>query len=88
MKLKNRNLYKKAFRAEFFLGAQKKISDINRVEEFKEDIMLDHRTETFMAVCNVMNYQGGGRAVTYYPAGSYPAYPVFGKGIWLPSFYL
>ena len=57
MKLKNRNLYKKAFRAEFFLGAQKKISDINRVEEFKEDIMLDHRTETFMAVCNVMNYR-------------------------------
>ena len=50
MKLKNRNLYKKAFRAEFFLIAQKKLSDINRVEEFKENIMLDHRTETFMAV--------------------------------------
>ena len=46
MKLKNRNLYKKAFRAEFFLIAQEKLSDINRVEEFKENIMLDHRTET------------------------------------------
>ena len=57
MKLKNRNLYKKAFRAEFFLIAQKKLSDINRVEEFKENIMLDHRTETFMAVCSVMNYR-------------------------------
>ena len=34
MKLKNRNLYKKAFRAEFFLIAQEKLSDINRVEEF------------------------------------------------------
>ena len=42
MKLKNRNLYKKAFRAEFFLIAQEKLSDINRVEEFKEDIMLDN----------------------------------------------
>ena len=57
MKLKNRNLYKKAFRAEFFLIAQEKLSDINRVEEFKENIMLDHRTETFMAVCSVMNYR-------------------------------
>lgn len=88
MKLKNRNLYKKAFRAEFFLIAQKKLSDINRVEEFKENIMLDHRTETFMAVCSVMNYRGGGRAVTYYPAGSHPAYPVSGERIRLPPFSL
>ena len=35
---------------------QKKLSDINRMGEFKK-IMLDHRTETFMAVCNVMNYR-------------------------------
>ena len=32
--------------------------------------------------------QGGVRAVTYYPAGSYPAHPVFGEGIWLPAFSL
>ena len=39
--------------------------------------MLDHRTETFMAVCSVMNLQGGGRAVTYYPAGQSPSYIQF-----------
>ena len=88
MKLKNRNLYKKAFRAEFFLIAQKKLSDINRVEEFKENIMLDHRTETFMAVCSVMNYREAAELLHITPAGSHPAYPVSGERIRLPPFSL
>lgn len=86
MKLKNRNLYKKAFRAEFFLIAQKKLSDINRVEEFKENIMLDHRTETFMAVCSVMNYREA--AELLHITQPDPAYPVSGERIRLPPFSL
>ena len=63
---------------------QKKLSDINRMGEFKK-IMLDHRTETFMAVCNVMNYREAAELLHItQPA----AYPVFGEGIWLPSFSL
>ena len=88
MKLKNRNLYKKSLQGRiFFLLHRKKLSDINRVEEFKENIMLDHRTETFMAVCSVMNYREAAELL-HITHRSHPAYPVSGERIRLPPFSL
>ena len=86
---KTETFIKKAFRAEFFSWCtEKKYLISNRVEEFKEDIMLDHRTETFMAVCNVMNYREAAELLHITQPAVTQHIQFFGKGIWLPSFYL
>lgn len=55
---------------------------------YGELLMLDHRTKTFMTVCNVMNYREAAELLHITQPCCHTAHPVSGKRIRLPSFSL